>query len=86
MIGAIQRFTVYKFNKSRRIFKRPKMTFKHYQKRNEFANYIINEKVDFNNIFFTDEKRFLLNFVPNIQTFQVRLTKESQRKLKQGNE
>ena len=84
--GAIQRFTICKFNKPRKILKRPLLTLNHVQKRNEFADYILNEKVDFNNIFFTDEKRFLLNFVPNKQTFQVRLTKENQRKLMQGNE
>ena len=58
----------------------------HTAKRLEFAKYIIEENVDYNNIFFTDEKRFLIKFAPNKQTFQVRLTKESKKKLKQGNE
>ena len=46
------------------------------KKRKEFADYIINEDIDYDNIFFTDEKRFLLNFFPNEQTYQIRLTKE----------
>ena len=56
------------------------------KKRKEFADYIINENIDYDNIFFTDEKRFLLNFFPNEQTYQIRLTKENQMKLKQGND
>ena len=84
--SAIQRFALLEFGKPRKTLKRPLLTGKHLSKRKEFADYIINEKVDYNNIFFTDEKRFLLNFVPNKQTYQIRLTKENQMKLKQGNE
>ena len=45
----------------------------------EFVKYIIEENVDYNNIFFTDEKRFPIKFPPNKQTFQVRLIKESKK-------
>ena len=41
--------------------------------------YIIEENDDYKNIFFTEEKRFLIKFSPNKQTFEVRLTKESKK-------
>lgn len=46
----------------------------------------MNNNIDHNKIFFTDEKRFLLSFIPNPQNNKIRLTKEGKRKLKQNND
>ena len=46
----------------------------------------MDNNIDHNKIFFTDEKRFLLSFIPNPQNNKIRLTKEGKRKLKQNND
>ena len=46
----------------------------------------MDNNIDHNKIFFIDEKRFLLSFVPNPQNNKIRLTKEGKRKLKQNND
>ena len=46
----------------------------------------MDNNINHNKIFFTDEKRFLLSFVPNPQNNKIRLSKEGKRKLKQNND
>ena len=83
--GTVQRFLKMKFGKARRLIKRPLLKPHHIEQRKNFADYIVNSGIDHTKIFFTDEKRFVMNFVPNKQTNQIRLTKEFQRKLKEDN-
>ena len=83
--GTVQRFLKMKFGKARRLIKRPLLKPHHLEQRKNFADYIINSGIKHRNIFFTDEKRFVMNFVPNKQTNQIRLTKEFQQKLKEDN-
>ena len=61
------------------LFLKASFDFNTYCKILEFVKYIIEENVDYNNIFFTEEKRFLIKFAPNKQIFKVRLTKESKK-------
>jgi len=84
--GTVQRFLKMKFGKARRLIKRPLLKPHHIAQRKSFADYIVKNEIDHKKIFFTDEKRFVMNFVPNKQTNQIRLSKEFQRKLKQDNE
>ena len=83
--GTVQRFLKMKFGKARRLIKRPLLKPHHIEQRKNFAEYIIKNDIDYKKIFFTDEKRFVMNFVPNKQTNQIRLTKEFQKKLKEDN-
>ncbi len=54
----------------------------HILKRNELSDYIKNENIKLKEIFFTDEKIFLLDFIPNKKTNQIRLSKEMKYKIK----
>jgi len=51
-------------------------------KRIEFANYIINNNISGKSIFFTDEKRFVLNSPLNKQTNQIRMDKKGMNEYK----
>lgn len=89
--GKISKTTLHNFIKNHfgkcyKLRKKPFLTNEHIQKRKEFANYIISEKINGNNIFFTDEKLFLINFMPNKQTNQIRLTNIMKQKLRKGSE
>ena len=84
--GTVQRFLVMKFGKARKLIKKPLLRPSHISQRKAFAEYIVKNEIDFKKIFFTDEKRFVMNFVPNKQTNQIRLSKLTQRKLKQNNQ
>ena len=54
----------------------------HILKRNDLSDYIKNENIKLKEIFFTDEKIFLLDFIPNKKTNQIRLSKEMKYKIK----
>ena len=84
--GTVQRFLVMKFGRARKLIKKPLLKPSHISQRKVFAEYIIKNEIDYKKIFFTDEKRFIMNFVPNKQTNQIRLSKLTQRKLKQNNQ
>ena len=84
-ISSIARFLRKKYKRTYVIRKRPLLTKKNIKERQNFAKEILEKDIDPNNIFFTDEKRFLLNFMPNKQTNRVRLCKKTLRKIKQGN-
>ena len=84
--GSVQRFLVSKFGHARKLIKKPLLKPSHISQRKVFAEYIIKNEIDYKKIFFTDEKRFIMNFVPNKQTNQIRLTKKTQTKLKQGDQ
>ena len=84
--GSVQRFLVSKFGHARKLIKKPLLKPSHISQRKVFAEYIIKNEIDYKKIFFTDEKRFIMNFVPNKQTNQIRLTKKTQSKLKQGDQ
>ena len=60
------------------------MSDENINKRKNFAKYIFENNINSDMIFFTDEKRFLLNFMPNKQTNKVRLCKKTIKKIKQG--
>ena len=83
--SSIARFLRKKFKRTYTIRKRPILTKLNIQKRQAFAKQILEEHIDSNNIFFTDEKKFLLHFMPNKQTNKIRLCKKTIRKIKQGN-
>jgi len=85
-IGKVQRFLIKCFGKPRKLKKRPLLKESHYKQRKNFAKYIIENDIDHKKIYFTDEKRFLLNFAPNPQNNQIRLTKESKELLKKNND
>jgi len=84
--GSVQRFLVRKFGKARRLIKKPLLKPSHISQRKAFAEYIVKNEIDHTKIFFTDEKRFIMNFVPNKQTNQIRLSKKTQRLLKQNDQ
>ena len=71
-------------SKPRRSKKSLFLTKDHKIARKEFADYIISNNIKGKDIFFTDEKRFLLNKQINPQTNQVRLSKESLKNYKLG--
>ena len=83
--GSVQRFLVAKFGRARKLIKKPLLKPSHISQRKVFAEYIIKNEIDYKKIFFTDEKRFIMNFVPNKQTNQIRLTKKTKNQLKQNN-
>ena len=83
--SSIARFLRKKYKRVYVIRKRPVLTKKNIQKRQNFAKEILEKRIEPNNILFTDEKKFLLNFMPNKQTNRIRLCKKTQRKIKQGN-
>ena len=83
--SSVARFLKKKFKRTYTIRKRPILTKVNIQKRKDFAKEIMDKKIDPNTIFFTDEKKFLLNFMPNKQTNKVRLCRKSKRRIKQGN-
>ena len=84
--GSVQRFLVAKFGHARKLIKKPLLKPSHISQRKVFAEYIIKNEIDYKKIFFTDEKRFIMNFVPNKQTNQIRLTKKTKLQLKQGDQ
>ena len=84
--GSVQRFLVKKFGKARKLIKKPLLKPSHISQRKAFAEYIVKNEIDHTKIFFTDEKRFIMNFVPNKQTNQIRLSKKTKRQLKQNNQ
>ncbi len=85
-IGKVQRFLIKCFGKPRKLKKRPILKESHYKQKKNFAKYIIENDIDHKKIYFTDEKRFLLNFAPNPQNNQIRLTKESKKLFKKNND
>ena len=85
-IGKVHRFLLKKFGRPKKLIKKPLLKDTHIKSRRDFTKYIIDKNIDYRNIFFTDEKRFLISFVPNPQNNKIRLTKESKRKLKQNND
>ena len=84
--GSVHRFLVKKFGKARKLIKKPLLKPSHISQRKAFAEYIVKNEIDHTKIFFTDEKRFIMNFVPNKQTNQIRLSKKTQRLLKQNDQ
>ena len=58
----------------------------HKAKRKVFTQFIKNSGIKGKNIFFTDEKRFLLRRSSNHQTCRIRLSKEANIQLKEGNQ
>jgi len=85
-INKVHRFLSRKFGRPRKLIKKPLLKENHIKQRKNFAKYILDNNIDHNKIFFTDEKRFLLSFIPNPQNNKIRLTKEGKRKLKQNND
>lgn len=80
-------------NYLRKAFKRPRRartTFKltdiNKDSRKRFAAYILENNIKGRDIFFTDEKRFLLDTPLNPQSNQIRLCKKSYNKLKAGDQ
>ncbi len=83
--STVQRYAKKTFKKIK-YKKIPKLSDEQKKNRKEFGDYIINNKIDYKNIFFTDEKQFELIYTPNKQNNQIRLTKLSKKKLEQGDE
>ena len=84
--ATLHRFVKHHFGKPYRLRVKPKIKKEHISKRKEFSEYIKSENIKSEDIFFTDEKIFVLEWVPNKQTNQVRLTKLMKRKLNQNDE
>ena len=82
----LHRFVNHHFGKPYKLRVKPKIKKEHILKRKEFCDYIKSENIKGDDIFFTDEKIFVLEWVPNKQTNQVRLTKLMKRKLNQNDE
>ena len=82
----LHRFIRDKFGKPYKLRKRPFIKPEHSIKKKNFAQYISEEKISGEDIFFTDEKIFLLDFLPNKQTNQVRLSNLMKKKLRKGQE
>ena len=78
----LNRFIRAQFEKPYKLRKKPLIKPAHAIRKREFAQYIFDEKINGNNIFFTDEKIFLLNFIPNKQINQVRKYDEKKTKKK----
>ena len=74
------------FGKPYKIRKKPYFKREHLVKRKKFADYIIENNIKGSDIFFTDEKIFLIDFFPNKQTNQIRLSDDMKKKLRQGKE
>ena len=85
----IQQLTII-LRKAFKRLRRARTTFKltdiNKDSRKRFANYIIENRITGRDIFFTDEKRFLLDTPLNPQSNQIRLCKKSYQKLKAGDE
>jgi len=56
----------------------------HLQQRKDFCDYLIEEDITGEDIFFTDESNFDLSNNINSQTNKIRLSKSSLKKLKKG--
>ena len=56
----------------------------HIIQKKKFSKYILEEKIKGDDIFFTDEKIFLLDFMPNKQTNQVRFINRTKKGIKGG--
>jgi hypothetical protein len=82
----LHRFIRDKFGKPYRLRKKPLIKSVHAIQKKNFAKYITDEKISGNDIFFTDEKIFLLDFLPNRQTNQIRLSNYMKKKLRKGDE
>ena len=80
----LHRFIRNKFGKPYKLRKRPLIKPEHSILKKKFAQYISKEKINGDEIFFTDEKIFLLDFLPNKQTNQVRLSNLMKKKLRKG--
>lgn len=76
------RFIRAQFGKPYKLRKKPLINPAYSIRKRGFVQYIIDEKINGNNIFFTDEKIFLLNFIPNKQINQVRKYDEKKTKKK----
>ena len=81
-IRKVQRFLIKCFGKPIFLKKISLLKESHYKQRKNFGKYIIENDIDYKKIYITDEKKFLLNFAPNSQNNQIRLTKESKELLK----
>ena len=68
------------FGKPYKLRKKPYLKKEHIIKRKQFANYIKENNIKGSEIFFTDEKIFLLDFLPNKQTNQIRLSDSMKKK------
>ena len=84
--STLHRFIKKYFGKPYKYRIRPLIKKEHILKRKEFADYIKNENIKSKEIFFTDEKIFLLDFIPNKQTNQIRLSKEMKYKIRKGDQ
>ena len=82
--SSISRFLRKRFKKLYSIRKRPVLTDSTISKRKNFAKYILSNNINSDMLFFTDEKRFLLKFMPNRQTNKVRLCKKTIKRMRQG--
>ena len=83
---ALHRFIHSRFGKTYKIRKKPLLKDSHKKSRKLFAEYIKEEGINGDEIFFTDEKLFLLDFIPNKQTNQFRLSNNTKKKLRRGDE
>ena len=83
---SLHRFIHYKFGRPYKLRKKPKIKPEHIIQKKNFAQYILEKEIKGNEIFFTDEKIFLLDFIPNKQTNQVRLSSSMKKKLRKGDE
>ena len=83
---SLHRFIHYKFCKPYKLRKKPMIKPEHIIQKKKFSKYILEEKIKGDDIFFTDEKIFLLDFMPNKQTNQVRLSNLMKKKLRRGDE
>jgi hypothetical protein len=70
--------------KPRKIKKSFELTEKNIKQRYEFCKNVIENKIQANQIFFTDEKKFYLKKPINKGTNYIRLTKEYERRLEKG--
>jgi len=84
--SSLHRFIHSKFGKTYKIRKKPLLKDDHKRSRKQFTEYIKEEEIKGEDIFFTDEKLFLLDFIPNKQTNQFRLSNCMKKKLRKGNE
>ena len=80
----LHRFIRAKFGKPYKLRKKPLLKEDHKIQRNKFCQYINEKKIKSSEIFFTDEKIFYLDFMPNKQTNQIRLTNQTKKDIRRG--
>ena len=73
-----------KFGKPYKLRKKPLLKEAHKMQRNKFCQYINEEQIKSGDIFFTDEKIFYLDFMPNKQTNQIRLSNQTKKDIRRG--